>query len=232
MVSRRLNAPKRLENNLLEVSATKGLVELVNGLLDKEGHAYKRPGLFRNRLVGTNGVKIDGLYWWNAKSKLLTVSNGKIFATATPKVEDENISGTNFLNQGMVQFADTGYWLYMAAGNGKMLKWDGLTATVEKETDPVAPEHVSTVEAINTRIVCNQAGTNRMWYTKPASLTNPQSALEWEGYIEIDRTGEQIVGIKKIGSELYIFKERSVSAWYDDGVTPFHPIVGSERNIG
>jgi len=113
-----------------------------------------------------------------------------------------------------------------------MVKWDGIKDTVETELAGVAPEKVSVIESFNTRVLANEVGTNRIWYTLPADMTIPQNALVWDGYFEVDRNGEEIIGMKRLGSELIIFKKNSFNAYYDDGVIPFRHIVGSDTNIG
>ena len=224
--------PQIWEGNLLEVASQQGLLVCKNAIFDKQGNVMKRPGLIKQASINGQVVPIYGLYYWTAVNKLISVVSGRVYAISDMTSSDTNISGTAFLPQQSVEFADTGYWLYMCAGSGRLVKWNGQTSQVEFELDSVAPVNVSSVEAINTRIVCSEAGKNRLWYTKPADTTNPYNALEFDGYIEVSKIGEPIVDIKRLGAELIVLKEKSLSVLYDDGVTPFKSIIGSEHNIG
>ena len=76
-------SPGKLEKNLLEVAVQQGLVELYNGLIDKSGVARKRPGLFFNQRL-TLACGIQAIYWWPARSKLVVVAGGRVYASASP----------------------------------------------------------------------------------------------------------------------------------------------------
>lgn len=227
----RMPAPGALEKNLLEYVAQQGTLELMNCLLDKASAVHKRPGLFFSQQLNVVGG-VQAMYYWAAKSRLVVVAGGKIYATSSLVNTLTSVSGAAaLLPLGPARIVDTGYWLYICGPSGKMVQWNG-TDTAEHVVDGSAPVEVSSITFLNQRVIANELGTNRFWYTEPPSLTNPTDALVWSGYLEYGRIGESIVGLGVVGSELIAFKRDSFIAYFDDGATPYRPITGSQKFFG
>lgn len=226
--------PIALEHNLLDVAAQQGMLTVKNGLFDKIGSITKRPGLLLNAAVSGRSLPVYGLHWWNARAVLVSVVSGRIYKTSDLTGPDTDISAPVKFRHQPVQFACNGYWLYAVDDAGPMLKWDGgLSSSFSVEgANTSAPQACSTVATLNTRILANQAGTNRMWYTRPADLVTPADPLIWEGYVEVKENGEEIVNIELLQDQLVVFKKNSLSIWYDDGVIPFRSVIGGDRNEG
>ena len=224
-------SPGKLEKNLLEAAVRQGLLELNNGLIDKSGAVRKRPGLFFNQKIIQPGG-IQAIYWWPARSKLVVVAGGRVYAAGSPAATLEQVSdASSVLAAGPARIVDTGRWLYICSTSGKMVYWNGTDAA-SYVADGAAPTNVSAVTTLNQRVIANEKSTNRFWFTRPPSLTNPGAAVEWEGYLEVDRNNEEIIGLETAGGELIAFKRDSMQAYYDDGVTPYRPITGSKQKYG
>jgi len=224
-------SPGKLEKNLLEVAVQQGLVELYNGLVDKSGTVRKRPGLFFNQRL-TQAGGIQAIYWWPARSKLVVVAGGRVYASASPATTLTQVSdASSVLALGPAKIVDTGRWLYICSTSGKMVYWNGIDAATYV-ADGAAPTNVSTITTLNQRVIANEKGTNRFWFTRPPTLTNPDAAVEWEGYLETGRNNEEVVGLDTAGGELIAFKRDTLQAYYDDAVTPYRPITGSQQKFG
>ena len=223
--------PGKMEKNLLEAVAKQGSLEIINGLLDKAGAIRKRPGLYFNQsLSAVDGIQ--AIYYWPAKEKIVVVAGGQVYAAANlsdPLVQVSNY--TAMLNPGTVKIADTGHWLYICSDTGPMVQWNGTDEAI-RVVDGAAPINVSSIVVLNQRVIANDLGTNRFWYTDPPDLTNPTMALTWSGYLEVGRTSEDVVGLGVAGGELIVFKRESLQAFYDDGTTPYRPITGSQQFYG
>ena len=224
-------SPGKLEKNLLEAAVRQGLLELNNGLIDKSGAVRKRPGLFFNQKIIQPGG-IQAIYWWPARSKLVVVAGGRVYAAGSPAATLEQVSdASSVLAAGPARIVDTGRWLYICSTSGKMVYWNGTDAATYV-ADGAAPTNVSTITTLNQRVIANEKGTNRFWFTRPPKLTAPEAAVEWEGYLEVDRNNEEIIGLETAGGELIAFKRDSMQAYYDDGATPYRPITGSKQKYG
>ena len=224
-------SPGKLEKNLLEAAVRQGLLELNNGLIDKSGAVRKRPGLFFNQKIIQPGG-IQAIYWWPARSKLVVVAGGRVYAAGSPAATLEQVSdASSVLAAGPARIVDTGRWLYICSTSGKMVYWNGTDAATYV-ADGAAPTNVSAVTTLNQRVIANEKGTNRFWFTRPPKLTAPGAAVEWEGYLEVDRNNEEIIGLETAGGELIAFKRDSMQAYYDDGATPYRPITGSKQKYG
>ena len=223
--------PGKMEKNLLETVAKQGSLEIINGLLDKAGAIRKRPGLYFNQSLSAVGG-IQAIYYWPAKEKIVVVAGGQVYAAnnlAATLVQVSNY--TAMLNPGNVKIADTGHWLYFCSDTGPMVQWNGTDEAI-RVADGAAPVNVSSIVVLNQRVIANDLGTNRFWYTDPPDLTNPTMALTWSGYLEVGRTSEDVVGLGVAGGELIVFKRESLQAFYDDGTTPYRPITGSQQFYG
>jgi len=224
-------SPGKLEKNLLEAAVRQGLLELNNGLIDKSGAVRKRPGLFFNQKIIQPGG-IQAIYWWPARSKLVVVAGGRVYAAGSPAATLEQVSdASSVLAAGPARIVDTGRWLYICSTSGKMVYWNGTDAATYV-ADGGAPTNVSAVTTLNQRVIANEKGTNRFWFTRPPKLTAPGAAVEWEGHLEVDRNNEEIIGLETAGGELIAFKRDSMQAYYDDGATPYRPITGSKQKYG
>lgn len=222
----------RLEKNLISVAVEQGTLRLYNGFLDKKGSITKRPGLLLNQSIIAS-EKVQGLYYWQAKDKIVAVVGGDIYAadSLTETLVKVNTTGDS-LELGIVKIVDTGYWLYFcSAGGGKMMIWNGSDPATFV-TDGAAPASVTTITTLNKRVIANDGDTNKIWYTAPASLTTPTAELTWEGYIEYGRINESIIGLDVSGGELIAFKRDSMQAYFDDGKTPYKPLTGSQQKYG
>ena len=224
-------SPQKLEKNLLDVAVQRGLLELYNGLVDKSGSVRKRPGLFFNQqLTAPQGVQ--AIYWWPSKQKLVAVAAGRVYAADSPSSTLTRVSDDfSVLALGPAKIVDTGRWLYICSTSGRMIQWNGTDAATYVP-DGVAPTNVSTITTLNQRVVANELGTNRFWFTKPPSLTDPDLALEWDSYVGVGRNNEEVIGLDVAGGELIVFKRDTITAYFDDGTTPYKPITGSQQAYG
>lgn len=223
--------PGKLEKNLLEVAAQQGAVRIYNGHLDKAGGIHKRPGLLLNQHVAAPG-QIQAIYYWPSQGKIVAVVGGNLWSAdslSSALVKVNKVGNT--LAPGIAKIVDTGRWLYICSAGGRMLQWNGDDPAVYVEDD-VAPKNVSSIVTLNQRVIANELGTNKFWYTQPPALADATAALVWDGYVELGRNNEDIVGLAVSNGELIAFKRDILQAYYDDATTPYKPIIGSQRKFG
>lgn len=231
MKPQRMPFPGKLEKNLLEYVTQGGSLELFNCYIDKAQAIHKRPGLFFSQQLNVVGG-VQAMYYWAAKSKLVVVAGGKVYASSGLNSALTSVSGSlRLLELGPAKIVDTGYWLYICSSSGKMVQWNG-TDQATHVADGAAPINVSSITYLNQRVIANELGTNRFWYTAPPSLTTPTDALVWTGYLEYGRTGEDNVGVATVNGELIVFKRDQFMSFFDDGSTPYRPITGSQHFHG
>jgi hypothetical protein len=231
MKPQRMPFPGKLEKNLLEYVTQGGSLELFNCYLDKAQAIHKRPGLFFSQQLNVVGG-VQAMYYWAAKSRMVVVAGGKVYASSGLNSTLTSVSGTlRLLELGPAKIVDTGYWLYICSSSGKMVQWNGTDQAIHV-ADGAAPINVSSITYLNQRVIANELGTNRFWYTSPPSLTAPTDALVWSGYLEYGRTGEDNIGVAAVNGELVVFKRDQFMSFFDDGSTPYKPITGSQHFHG
>ena len=224
--------PGRLEKNVLGVGVENGTIRIYNGFVDKQRNIYKRPGLLINQEIAAPGA-VQAIYYWPAKGKYVAVVAGDIYAadSLTSAMTKVTTEGERLRSPGLVKIIDTGYWLYFCSTGGKMMIYNGTDAATFV-TDAAAPTNVSSIATLNKRVIANDFGSNRIWYTDPASLTTPTDELTWSGYVEYGRINETVIGLDVSGGELVAFKRDTMQAFFDDGATPYKPILGSQQRYG
>lgn len=209
--------------NVDEVSLTDTSPALIDGYVDDAGNTVKRPGLsvFSNLNISSH---ISGLYWWEAKQKVIIVSGGSIWTL--------NLAGTatkiaDGVLQGSVRptFADNGTILVIANG-GKMVSFDGSTATVMSSSS--VSQNVTHVAFHDQYILCNEVGTGRFHYS---GINDP---LTWNAinFATAESRPDNIVAISVAWREILLVGSQSVERWYNDGVTPFSRMEGSYTERG
>ncbi len=186
------------------------------------GAVSRRPGY---NLLGTTGITapIDGMYDWTAVERILIVSGGNIYYKT--KESDVILLGSSFLMAGnRPTFADFGETVYIANGN-KIVKVNlGGCTTL---TDPDIPSNVSHVVAFDGYLIANEGGTDRFHWS---NVLTPDI---WEfNFATAEQSPDNITAIYAKWSELWLFGEKSVEKWYNDGVTPFAPNQSSTMSIG
>jgi len=223
-----------LDKNLLDKVVQQGLVELQNGVLDATGAITTRPGLLLTDHAYPTAV--TGMTYWASKKLTLVVSGGYLYAygkTDAIRPIARNSMQNRLPVSDVVQIALTPNWVYIAASSGRLLRWDGgdgITAVFDQT--PIAPENVKSVAVINHRIVALEVDRDRVWYTKPMSTTNPELPMEWDGFFDSVQATDPAVSLAVYGSELLLFRRNSVEFWYDDGATPFRPVIGAKQMFG
>lgn len=234
MTLHRLPFPGHLNNDVSEYFLQAGGIKLINGVVEARHDMMAvntRPGTVEHQQVHpTAGV--DGVYYWDAKGVIVAVANGRLYAANSFDSSFEIKSDhENRIPRGPVQFAATNNFLYISSKSGHILQWDGVGQATHV-TDEVAPTDVSSIVFINGRVLASENGTRRIWYTKPVQVDAQVDPLEWEGYFDVVRTDDRVLGMSVLGSDLVIFLRKSTELWYNDGVTPFRPIPGGAFDIG
>lgn len=194
----------------------------------------RRPALtlFADMATGHPG---DGLFYWEAADKVISVSEGKVFDVSSAGVCTQ-LTGV-FPSSGVqVVFADGQKldgtpWLYMAA-NGLVYTTNG--ATLVTPTDLNTP-HATHVAWINGRFLANEPGTNRFDFTD----TNPATAVMENDYwssvdnpFTCESRGDKLLSMFSAWQEIYNWGSEGLEIWQDDGVTPFSPIPGAFAEAG
>jgi hypothetical protein len=199
-------------------------LSLIDGYLDELGGTVARPGsaALWNFASGT-GIGWDGLYYWQEKKIAVGVAQGGAYRMTYQ--DGEITSSTAFsvplLQQGKrATFATDGVYLFIATGGPITYMTDSVNLTVLSGTN--APTSVSHVDFIDGYIVANSLNTNR-WH-----WCDPNSSLSWNAlnFASAAGSSDNIVAIKILNREIYIFGTRTIEIWENDGQTPFSRIPG------
>lgn len=188
---------------------------LVDGYIDEFGSIRKRPGLLD--FVNINiGAGIDGIYWWDEKSKAVFVCNGRIYVITASDGSNEDITGDTLNVGGRVHFTTNGTYLIMANG-GRMVHYNNSGTTIQM-ADADAPTVVSHVDFLDNYILATDGYNLGRW--QYSDVNNP---LSWNplSFYTAEAKPDALNAIIVVNREIHLFGERSVEFWYNDGSSPF-----------
>lgn len=204
--------------------------ELLDGYLSESGATKKRPGtsLAIDLGLGSNKI-IDGLFWWEHKSKLVAVSDGKVYfisysggAFSSSTVATSDTLATN----SPVSFATNGTYLFMANG-GRIVYTDSSTTTAYI-ADGDAPTTCTHVAFLDGYLLANKTGENRCYYS------NLDAPLTWTAgdYFSAAGDADHIKAIYVINRQIYLYGNVSLEIWENDGENPFSRITSGFIQMG
>ena len=197
-----------------------------DGYIDELGNPTKRPGYteFTDLLLSN---KVQGLYWWDAKSIVIAVCEGRTF-----KVEEAgtitDLTSDLLETTGRPTFADNGEYLVIANG-GRMLYTDGSASTTYI-ADADAPTTVTHVAYIDGYIVCFKTGTDFIYFAdfESGAPTTWNAADFFSAEVKTDAIKSLYVSNRII----YIFGDETIEFFVNDGVSPFQRVGGSSIQRG
>ncbi len=209
--------------------------EIINGLIEthnKQFSIVKRPGLVPFVHLYRN-ASVDGLYWWDEKSCVIAVCDGRIFkiTMSQPHLrqgEVEDITGKELLKGKRPVFATDGNILIMANG-GRLVSYDNKTSTKWLEA-PGCPSESTHIIYHDRYFIANEVGSGIFHYS------NVNDPWHWNpiDYAEVDSEPDNLIAIHKAWRELMLFGNRSVEAWYNagDADSPFQRLTGAYIESG
>lgn len=185
---------------------------LYDGFVDSMGNVNRRPGLVEFCDLSVS-AGVDGLYWWDRQSKLITVCNGAIYSV--------NINGTetalggDALQAGYpVYFADFNTTLY--AANGGRIVSIPAAGTPSYIADADAPTAVRAIAELDTYLLALKDDTEQVWYPDAGDPTN------WQGLFVSAQYKPDLAKMLGVRNDIIeIIGTQSIEGWRNDGSTPF-----------
>lgn len=232
--------------NIREEELTDVGAELVNGYVDEAGYLVRMPAL-EFFTTGTsyqvgNYKGIYGLYYHDVLDKIIYVdqigffrksdANGDNYATINFGFTGEDVD-FNTPYPHFYSFASNGSEIFVASAG--YIRIINSTLTDVDTIDPRdgggvsdAPTNVSQVVYLDGYLIANTIGSNTFYWS------NVNDHLTWDGESYASTSGEvdEIVAIRVINRELYIFGKKTLEKWENDGVTPFARVPGGYFEVG
>ncbi len=215
-----INQP--VHSNIDEVSLTNRTPNRYNTYRNAAGHTTRRPG-YEDFADMATSAQVDGIYDWASQGFIIVVSSQDVFKVR--KNGSIQIIGSGLFElSNRVVWADFGDTLYGANGGDIIKITSGLA---EALTDPDIPANVSHVAAFDTYLLANKGGTGRMYFS---DVLSPE---DWtDQYVTAEQSPDLLVAVHSRWNEIWLFGEKTVELWYNDGVTPFVPFSGGVISTG
>lgn len=196
---------------------------LVDGYRTIGGGTVKRPG---SKAIFTAsaalGVGVDGLFYWAEKDAVMLCGGGDIYSLTyisnTPVVT--KLTSSPLLNQSApVSMAVDGTNFY--AANGGQIVYTTPTGTPAYIADPDAPSTAFQIAFLDGYILAIDQ-TNKFYW----SDVNAGTSWNALSFATAAGSSDLITGLKVFNREIYLFGQRSIEIWENDGTTPFSRIPG------
>lgn len=202
---------------------------LVDGYRTIGGGTTKRPG---SKAIFTAsaalGVGVDGMFYWAEKDVVMLCGGGDIYqltyVSNTPVVT--KLTSTPLLNQGTpVSMTVDGTNFY--AANGGRIVCTTLNGTPAYIADPDAPTNVAQIAFLDGYILAIDSSNKFYW-------SDVNAGTSWNALSFASAAGspDLISALKVFNREVYLFGQRSIEVWENDGTTPFSRIPGGYIQSG
>jgi hypothetical protein len=191
--------------------------DLINCYADELGNIVRWAGYSEFADTSEGAYSVDGLYWWGAKSYVVALCNEKVFkiTDATGTIAQISAGGGGDFNPATrASFAELGTTnLYIA----NLSKMNTVTATnVDEFADADAPTSVRSIAIMDRYLLANEVNTGNFHWSDVNAPTS------WSGnYAEAESSSDVLWSLDARNSIIYLFGEKTIERWYNDGVTPF-----------
>ena len=200
--------------------------ELKNGYIDELGFTNKRPGFEERSKLGTS-IAVDGVYWWENREILISVSQGRVYKTINASGTFVDITGDTLLTGTRPTFADNGDILVIANG-GRMVTTDGTTLT-QYIADPDAPTAVTHVAFLDQFLIVNEVGTGRFRFADFITAPTVWNAVD---VFTAEADPDNIIALYVNKRIIHLFGTKSTEFWFNDGISPFSRLQGTTLQRG
>jgi len=198
--------------------------QLIDGFRTPVGGTTSRPGSKATFAIDTaSGFGIDGLLYWSEKEVVMACGGGELyqlsFVSSVPVITSLT-QGAILLNTNTpVSMATDGTNIYCA--NGGRIVYSPVGGTASYIPDPDAPTNVTQLAYLDGYILAID-GSNKFYYS------DVNAGVSWNALSFASASGasDNLVALKVFNREIYLFGERSVEVWENDGTTPFTRIPG------
>lgn len=224
--------------NIREEELTDVGAELINGYVDEAGYLVRMPALEFFAMTPSYMVAeakgIYGLYYHDTLDKIIYVdqigafwesdANGDNYNSISAFPYSRYVAYPNFYS-----FASNGSEIFLASGGYiRYITSDLASYGVIHNMSPNAPTDVSQVVYLDGYLIANQIGTNTFYW----SNVNDYNTWDGESYASTSGEVDEIVAMRVINRELYIFGKKTLEKWENDGVTPFARVPGGYFEVG
>ena len=203
---------------------------VVDGYRTIKGGTISRPGS-KQLFVGSSasGFGVDGLFYWPEKDAVMAVGRGEIYqltyVSNTPAITALT-GGVPLLNQNKpVSMAVDGTNFY--ACNGGKIVYTPLSGVPAYIADADAPTTVTHVAYLDGYILAID-GSNKFYW----SDVNNGTSWTATSFASAAGSPDNIVALKVYNREVYLFGQRTIEVWENDGATPFSRIPGGMIQSG
>ena len=185
--------------------------EMINGYIDSDGSIRRIFGALLFKDLSVENKKVNGLYWSHRLGVLLVAVGTRLFKITDATGSSSEITGESLRDDRCI-FADNGTYIVIASG-GDLRYTDGTTLSAIADNDQ--PTAVSHVAFMDTYILCNMGNTAKFFYNTDMTTWSALAFASAEG------VSDNLVALMVSNRQIYLFGQKSLEIWYNDGSTPF-----------
>lgn len=197
---------------------------VLDGYRTLKGGSTSRPGSIATfTATGATGFGFDGMFYWSEKDCVMAVGAGELYQLTyisnTPVITSLT-AGVPLLNQSRpVSICVDGTNVY--ACNGGRIVYSAVGGTPAYIADPDAPTNATHVDFLDGYIIAID-GSNKFYWS------DVNAGTSWNALSFASAAGspDKINALKVLNREIYLFGQRSIEIWENDGTTPFSRIPG------
>lgn len=198
---------------------------LIDGYRTLNGGTTNRFGSKKKFIANAaSGFGFDAMFYWAEKDCVIAIGGGEVYQLTyisnTPVITALT-AGTPLLGQNTPTSITVDGTNFYAANGGKIV-YGAVGGTPAYIADPDAPTTVSHVDFIDGYILAINPATNRFYWS------DVNAGTSWNSLSFASAAGspDLLCSLKVLNREVYLFGQRSIEIWENDGSTPFARIPG------
>lgn len=203
---------------------------VTDGYKTLKGGTTSRPGSKATFTANAaSGFGFDGLFYWPEKSAVMAVGGGEVYqltnVSNTPGITSLT-AGNVLLNQNRPASMAVDGTNFYACNGGKIVytPLNGTPAYIADVDAPTAASHIAFLDGYILAI----DGSNKLYWS------DVNAGTSWNSLSFATAAGspDNIVALRVYNREIYLFGQRTIEVWENDGTTPFSRIPGGVIQSG
>lgn len=197
---------------------------VIDGYRTLKGGTTSRPGSQAKFVASAaTGFGVDGMFYWAEKDVVMAAGGGELYqltyVSDTPVITSLT-AGTPLLNQNApVSMTVDGTNLY--ACNGGRIVYSSVSGTPAYIADVDAPTNATHIDFLDGYLLAIDGSNKFFW-----SDVNAGTSWNALGFASAAGSPDRLTALKVFNREVYLFGQRSIEIWENDGTSPFSRIPG------
>lgn len=218
----------RANVNTNEISLIGNNAKRINVFLDEYKRTHKRYGL-SNSIFDLGDSAVDGIKYWLEKNCGVAISNGSVYKLDFTDNTKTKLNGASLKSGGFVNFAQDGYYFFMANGGNVVYIDNAFTLNTIVS---LSTKNITKIAYFDTYLLALDNISGRIYFSSNNDGSPNTLNFEPDNYFNATRDSDKTVWFEVFFNEILVLGTRTIQSFYNDGTTPFKDNPNAVIDIG